>query len=285
MKYCDFVDRWQEIDEIVNKIILDVEASFSSGIPLMELSQKSELPFNELEWRGFCLNTHKLMGVQRMRGGPYSSHPTRMAFFLSEALVNSPSRSTSVLYALFHDYLEEGDGRNKVGLKNFTKLFGQYPDVVKAAIYLSEPQLPKDLLDCKFKHLEVISYIIQIEMCHTRSDYEPLINTSIMDKIDNLHDLSYIIKHKNLSSQRISERLCEKFAIFQLIVEKIGDNCDKILSNLFNEAIEKRKTELNLDKNLIQTYYKTLSKLYNLHHDKIHEQILLYHTKIELFKV
>lgn len=280
MLYSDFLKRWEEINQTVAIVVQQLEKCFKSGLSPIEISNSGDLPFNDLEWQGFCLNTYKLLGVSRMRGGPYSTHPTRMAYFLSEALKNSEFREKSVLYALFHDYLEEGDGRNTTGIQNFTEVFGDYPDVVKASIFLSEPQIPFAPIQGKIRHLDVVSYIIQILLLKNYNNFEALTNTSIMDKIDNLHDLSYIIKNKKLDQGKVHDRLCEKIGIFQFIDDKIGHKCDTILSGLLKEALIVKTRDLGLDKTVVDSYYKTLNNLFDENRILFEQKILKYHKSI-----
>lgn len=289
MNYQDFLARWQTIGKITQQIVAATEQELSRcGDPLL-MKQNTALPFTELEWQAFALNTAKLVGVKRLRGGPYASHPTRMAFFMAELLRDDDAhRTDSVIYCLFHDYLEEGDGRNRPALMAFGEAFGTRIDAVRAAVLLSEPQIDcQDIMAAstkpiKPKHLEVISYIVQIEQALATNKARALANTCIMDKIDNLHDLSYILKNPKLSPTRLTARLCEKMAIVACVGRHLGGQCDPQLLDILNDSLADKTAALNLPAGQIDEVAATLDTLYSAYSAPLWDKIRGYQQKIGL---
>lgn len=289
MDYQKFLARWHFISAATKKVVADTERELARcGDPLL-IAKNPALPFTELEWQAFALNTAKLVGVKRLRGGPYASHPTRMAYFMAELLgEHSPDRTDSVIYCLFHDYLEEGDGRNKPALKAFGEAFGTRIDAVQAAVLLSEPQIDyRDIIEdsvvpIKPKHLEVISYIVQIEQALAQNKARALVNTSIMDKIDNLHDLAYILEDSKLTDERKIARLAEKMAIVSCVSYHLAPSCDPGLLAILNATLADKKQELSLPEAQIDAVAATLDGLYSRYHNTLWEKIRGYHQKIGL---
>lgn len=289
MDYQTFLTKWQQISATTRKVVDTTERKLQECKDPLLIPKDATLPFNDLEWQAFTLNTAKLVGVKRLRGGPYASHPTRMAYFLAQFLADSDdARSDSVIYCLFHDYLEEGDGRNKPALMAFGQAFGSRLDAVQAAVLLSEPQIDfNDIIAAsaepiKAKHLEVVSYVIQIEKALSHSNARALVNTCIMDKIDNLHDLAYILKDPKLSPERKASRLSEKMAIMGFIDHHLGSACEPQLLTLLRKSLDHKIQELSLDAPAIRVVGDKLTRLYDQHADTLWHKIAGYHQKIGL---
>lgn len=289
MDYQHFLTRWQSISEATKKVVSATERQLARcGDPLL-IEQDTALPFTELEWQAFALNTAKLVGVKRLRGGPYASHPTRMAYFMAELLgPDDPNRTDSVIYCLFHDYLEEGDGRNRPALMAFGEAFGSRIDAVQAAVWLSEPQIDLEGImaashaPIKHKHLEVVSYIVQIKKALAHNNARALVNTSIMDKIDNLHDLAYITKDPKLSAERKTARLSEKMAIVEFIDQHLAPSCDPQLLDLLRHSVAHKKQELSLPDAQVAAVAAKLSDLHGRYEEELWQNIRAYHQKIGL---
>lgn len=289
MNYQTFLARWQHISTETRKIVDETELQLHLCKDPLLIAKNPKLPFTDLEWQAYALNTAKLVGVKRLRGGPYASHPTRMAYFMAELLPETDAdRSDSIIYCLFHDYLEEGDGRNRPALMAFGKAFGSRIDAVRAAVLLSEPQIDYEEIiapsttTIKPKHLEIVAYVLQIENALSDGRGRALVNTSIMDKIDNLHDLAYILKDPKLSPERITARLCEKMAIVRFIEQRLGPYCDPKLLDILVSSIAHKKQELALPSSPIDDIFTHVCQLYQNHHQVLWQKIVAYQQKIGL---
>lgn len=289
MNYQTFLARWQHISNETRKVVDETERQLHHCKDPLLIAKNPTLPFNDLEWQAYTLNTAKLVGVKRLRGGPYASHPTRMAYFMAELLPESDSdRSDSIIYCLFHDYLEEGDGRNRPALMAFGKAFGSRIDAVQAAVLLSEPQIDyteiiaSSATRIKAKHLEIAAYVIQIEQALSHGRERALANTCIMDKIDNLHDLAYILKDPKLSAARVTARLCEKMAIVGFIEDRLGRYCEPKLLDILQSSIAHKKRELELPSATIEDIQSRVGQLYQDHHQLLWQKIVAYQQKIGL---
>lgn len=231
-------------------------------------------------WRAFLANVRKLRGVKRIDGQPYATHPTRMALTIGVALPETdPMRESSIVYALLHDYLEEGDGVACQGIALMQReIPGEWGGVL-AGVILSEPMIPYETMIPRFGR--EIAYVAQLQAVLPRLVYATsFANASLVDKLDNLHDLDYITRKKLSSTERMRLRLAAKLAYFKLVADTAGLYASPILHVLLEDAIKARATLFELTKADIEGPLQEMRKLLEMFRNDLMVQIRMFHRSL-----
>lgn len=231
-------------------------------------------------WRAFIANVRKLRGVKRIDGQPYATHPTRMALTIAAALPERDAmRESSIVYALLHDYLEEGEGVAPQGIELMQQeVEGEWGGVL-AAVVLSEPIIPFDSMMPRFGR--EVAYVAQLQSVLPRMVYAaPFANASLVDKLDNLHDLGYITQRKNMSLERKRERLAIKLAYFQFVLDTAGLYASPVLQALLGEALEARATAFELSEGDIAAPLGEMRRLLDQHRAELGTRIRAFHRAL-----
>lgn len=248
MGYQKYLTSKDETNAIVQTLVLETieKLHIDSTEIRRELREKySFLPFSDRVWDMYFLNTFSLAHVKRKDGRPYATHPTRMAL-LAYLYLDSQSAEEIAVPALLHDYLEETDGISKASVQKMKGMLEAEPLAVKSAILLSEPMIDYEQLGPHPLHpyLKRVSYVLQARNAFRKLPIRELANVSLIDKIDNLHDLGYL--DQNHTAERRNEKLSQRVAFFILVLREIGPFADAIFREVLEQAIQSYMSRYDL---------------------------------------
>jgi hypothetical protein len=256
-EYLRFRERRSFIEAEACRIVKIVEQGELEHLEALEDELCSKYSWTPLVWQAFLQNTRKLRHVKRISGGPYSVHPTRMALTASEILTMqspqgnvSPSFEKTLILALTHDYLEEGDGISPLSVQRIRDELPGQPWAWYGAVVLTEPQLNYNSMDRRNEfRIKDAAYITQMDFVLKNEPNstlaQALANASLLDKLDNLHDLSYITS-KHVGEKR-DLKLARKFAFFSRVLEAMESYADSALVELLRSALLVRLEDLGVD--------------------------------------
>lgn len=253
MNYQEFRARWDEVRSSVLSLVEQAEARLKA--PTHELNSETlardfpNIPFTKRIWDAWLANTTKLHGVRRRDCFPYATHPTRMALICCWLFADLSIKENSAVLALTHDYLEEGDGVNQAGLAAMQQVFPTEADACLAAVVLSEPMIDYDALGsaAEFPFWRRVAYVMQAEAAIRTLKNQNFANACIADKIDNLHDLSYIATDSRLSHEKRAIKLNHRLGYFLFVEEAIGALAAKEMQSILAAGIQSKITEFGLN--------------------------------------
>lgn len=227
--------------------------------------------------RAFVLNIEKMRGVQRKDGNPYAVHPICVAGIIAQVLEDNDETRKAIVYALLHDYIEEGDGKNRAAMDELNRDFPQIPQIGEISLLLSEPEFSfKEVSkDYDWNMIEGVALVEQFKMkCNA-----PMYNSAWADKIDNMHSNTYIFTQYN-TSEKITWKLSKKEAFYRFFLENMKGNGDERLWQILEHSINTVSAELQIPKNQTQTKLETYFYIQKTLGDVIREKIKLYHQKL-----
>lgn len=282
MEYSEFYQWLEHIKPIVLTAVEKTEAALQEGTPVAALQPQAQLPFTGLIWRAYCQNTAKLMGVKRITGAPYATHPTRMAWAVLLLLSHVEEGEPSALFTLFHDYLEEGDGRNREAVETFRKEFPESPEAVLCAIILSEPEIDYDAFPVKRKMMEHVAYVRQIQRAMPHLSHPGFFNAALADKLDNIHDLDYILCNPRYSPEKVRSRLLEKFGYFQFVNAQVGPRANPVLQNVLTAAVDTISAQHSFSREEVRQNREHLEELLREYGPRLDPMIDAYHRDLRI---
>lgn len=253
LNYQEFRRRWDAVRSSVLLLVEHTEARLKT--PTEELNAATlardfpDIPFTERIWNAWLANTKKLQGVRRRDRFPYATHPTRMALICCWLFDDQIIKENSAVLAITHDYLEEGDGISLEGVAAMQKIFPNEADACLAAIVLSEPMIDYNALGdaSEFPFWRRVAYLLQTEAAIRALGNQIFANACLADKIDNLHDLSYIANDSRLTPETRSVKLNHRLGYFLFVEEAIGPLAAKELQSILAAGIQSKSTEFGLD--------------------------------------
>ncbi len=282
MEYSEFYKWLEEIRPVVLAAVEDTERAIRSGTLLTSLEPHPRLPFRGQAWRAYCQNTAKLIGVKRITGAPYATHPTRMACAMWMLLSDVQEREHSAIFTLFHDYLEEGDGRTREAVEAFFREFPAAPQAVLSSVILSEPEIDYDAFPVKRKMMEHVAYVRQIKRAMDHLKGSEFFNAALADKLDNIHDLDYILCNPRYSPEKKRSRLLEKFGYFQFVNVQVGPRANPALHKLLASAIDAISAQHEFTKEEVRRDREVLERLLAEHGPRLDGMIDAYHRDLRL---
>ena len=253
MDYQEFREHWDGVRSSVLSLVEQVEVGLK--LPTQELSADTltrdfpKIPFTKRIWTAWLSNTTRMQGVRRRDRFPYATHPTRMALICCWLLKDQKIKEDSAILAITHDYLEEGDGLSKAGLAKMRNTFPAEPDGCLAAVILSEPIINYDALGdaSEFPFWRRVAYVVQAKAALRSLGNQNFANACLADKIDNLHDLSYIANDPRLTPEKKSIKLNHRLGYFIFVEEAIGTLAAKEIQTILAAGIQSKITEFNLN--------------------------------------
>lgn len=281
MTYDQFIQRLESLRPKVLDLVRGTEVSLRAGTKPQDIPPPDDAPFSSFLWGAYCQNTYKLLGVRRITGTPYATHPTRMAIMTLAVLKASPAREKSALFTIFHDYLEEGDGRTAEGVANFYREYPGQPEAVFCAVVLSEPEIDYEVFSERRKTMQNVAYVAQLRVWLPRLD-ESYANASLADKLDNIHDLTYITQNPRYTPEKKMGRLIEKFGYFLFVLTAIGSLADPLLQQLLEEAIWRVSARHHIEPTVVRAESARLERLLASHATQLQDMIVGYHRRIGL---
>lgn len=280
MKYSEFVTWLDTLRPSVLELVSMSEAQLLKGQAIQDLPRHTQFPFSDKLWRAYNQNTAKLLGVKRITGTPYATHPTRMALMAIQLIADGHQKELSAFYTIFHDYLEEGDGRTVEGVAKFRQEFPNCVDAVQCAIYLSEPQIDYGQFPERQKVLENVAYVRQLAMVWPQLKESAFINASLIDKLDNIHDLDYITCNPTYSPERKNQRLLEKFGYFYFVYATLGQYADPYLGSMLHEAVRTIAASYGFRWEQVEERHQYLRRLYDQYAKDMQRMIREYHQAL-----
>lgn len=280
MNYPSFVSDLVALRPRVLDLVTKLEMSFSQGATPLEIPPDESLVPHRMIWQALVQNAYKLRGVKRIMGAPYATHPTQMAVMALKVIGMNDLGIKTALCCVFHDYLEEGDGRCELGVKRF---FAEYqgPELaVLSAVILSEPEIIYAALEGERKDLEDVAYIIQLLKAKNHQFFSTLVNASLLDKLDNLHNLEYITQQGRHDPIVKRYKLVKKLACFTFVLQHLGGFADQKLSWLLGEALETVRVENNIPELAIDLAHIQLQECFTVQKFKLDQMIQEYHNAI-----
>lgn len=282
MEYSEFYKWLEGIRPVVLTAVEETEKSLRAGVPPTSLQPQPQLPFTGATWRAYCQNTAKLIGVKRITGAPYATHPTRMAWAVLMLLADDEEREHSAIFTLFHDYLEEGDGRNREAVERFIQEFPAAPDAVLSSIILSEPEIDYDAFPVRRKMMEHVAYVRQIQRAMVHLADASFYNAALADKLDNIHDLDYILCNPRYSPEKVRSRLLEKFGYFQFVNVQVGHRANPALQKLLASAIDTISAQHEFTREEVRHNREHLEELLREHGPRLDPMIDDYHRDLRI---
>jgi (p)ppGpp synthase/HD superfamily hydrolase len=195
--------------------------------------------FSDRVWDAWLGNTAKLRGVKRIDAAPYATHPTRMALLCHWLLPEEGGeRDDSEVIAILHDYLEEGDGFTPEAIAAMRRRFPREPAAAVAAVVLSEPQIDYDTLGParELSSWRRVAYVVQAEDAVQRFGGRAFANAALVDKLDNLHDLGYIVGNRSLAPAVKAAKLAARLGYVHFVGEALADEAHPELLAAVREA-------------------------------------------------
>ena len=287
MTYQEWLKKRNSAEQTIESLVVLTESlvpsshTNTSSDTAAIIQQFKELPFSRRVWQVFFVNTFTLAGVKRIDKRPYATHPTRMALSCYW-LAPKDLAEDSAVPALLHDYLEESGGISKVSVAALKKLLPNEPLAVPAAVFLSEPDIPYERLGSEDEEskLKRVAYIIQARDALAQGFPPALANASLVDKLDNLHDLGYL--DKETDPDKKLRKIAQRIAFFQQTLEQIGPFASPNFQSMLSNAIVARTHEFGL-KTLLQEELDSLSKLTARSNDAVRSMVTEFHKRIGLF--
>lgn len=244
-------EMWRVAFESVRTRVLKLVVATESAIDVATLAglraQHADFRFSDRVWDAYVGNAAKLKGVKRIDRKPYATHPTRMALTCQWVLPRSGDRADdAAVIALLHDYLEEGDGMTPGGVEAMRRRFPREPDAVVAAVLLSEPVIPYEELGPAHElgFWRRAAYLRQALDALAAGCPGTFADAALADKLDNMHDLSYIERNPKLSGERRHAKLADRLGYFALVEELLRPHATEALAALVREAVTARTREL-----------------------------------------
>jgi hypothetical protein len=196
------------------------------------------------------------------------------------SLAKGAMADDSAAPALLHDYLEESGGISLESIALLRKRLPNEPLAVPAAVFLSEPLIAYEKLgspDDRSK-LKRVAYIIQARDALRRGFPQALANASVVDKLDNLHDLGYL--DKETSPLKKSLKTAQRIAFFKLTLLEIGPHASPKFSSVLADAIIARAREFKIE-TLVSAELESLVSMMEQTESAIEDMIVHYHKNIE----
>lgn len=282
MTYDEFFTRLEALRPKVLDMVRATESALRAGVKPEAISFPEDGTFTPLLWRAYCQNAYKLLGVKRITGTPYATHPTRMALMTMAVLAETAHWEKSALFTIFHDYLEEGDGRTAEGVHNFQREYPGRPDAVFCAVVLSEPQIDYEVFAERRKTMQNVAYVAQLVEWLPRLKDPSYANASLADKLDNIHDLAYITANARYTPEKMAQRLLEKFGYFLFVLTAIGPMADSQLQQLLEEAIWRISARHRFAETAVRAESAHLERLLAAHGAQLKSMIAAYHSRLGL---
>lgn len=286
MIYEDWVKHRRSAEQIIESLVLQAEEAMVGDSSLINaaksavVAQFSALPFSQRVWEVFFVNTGTLAGVKRIDKRPYATHPTRMALSCYW-LANHQLAEDSAVPALLHDYLEESGGISRASIAALNARLPSEPLAIPAAVLLSEPDISYEILGSSDEEskLKRVAYAIQARDALQKGFPVAFANASIVDKLDNLHDLGYLDKES--VPEKRSRKIAQRIAFFQLTLQLIGPQASPKFQRMLADAIKFRTQEFNLE-TLLCEELDALKNIQKRCETTIQNMIGLYHKSIGL---
>lgn len=275
-----FQEQWRQFQQQALALVTRFETLVEQGLSPREAAANLALPFQGQLAEAFVQNAYKLMGVKRIMGSPYATHPTRMAMIANLLLGGSVHAERSALFAMFHDYLEEGDGRHAEAVSLFRTEWSGDQTVVEAAIFLSEPVIDFTPYPHKKDWVEDVAYVLQITDRMALRPDEALVNASLIDKLDNAHDLVYITENRRYSPEKKMDRLVEKLGYFRFVLEHLGPWAHPRLFAALEESLHRQGIIHQVDQKAVAAMQHKLEGIRQAHGDELRRQIQQYHQTV-----
>ena len=281
MRYREFLSRLPSYRKKAGEIVEFVEAKYRMGLTPKDLFAEHSFGFKSEVWQAFCQNTHKLLGIKRKSGGPYALHPTRMALVAKDFALDDKQSSFTQELCLFHDYLEEGDGRNPEGVAKFRSEFSS-PHGLKAAVFLSEPMIPFVDFDGSKRSLDAVAYCCHVAMAMPKLNNSYL-EVSLLDKLDNLHDLDYITENNNASEKDKREHLTMRLGYARLLLTLLETKAAGLHAyGLLDEGVVAQAKKLRIDTSEVLEEASRLGGLKELYGALMEDRIHKYHKELDV---
>lgn len=281
MDYRDYLLKLNSYRRRALDMVADVESRFESGLKPEDLYSKAQSAFSPDVWQAFCLNSFKLLGVERKSGGPYAVHPTRMALVSGDLGLPGHQVKQMQILSLFHDYLEESGGRNVAGVDSFRSEYDN-AEGIKSAVFLSEPQISMSGFDAPHRTLEAVAYSCQLSLTSSRLG-PSYIGVCLLDKLDNLHDLDYVMQNPRLSASRKRSHLIRKFGQTRFVLQEFENKYSSLSAyNLLDRGVHGRSRELGIDEREVLSEASRLRHLRGLYESRMIERIVEYHQSLKL---
>lgn len=229
--------------------------------------------------RAFILNIEKMRSVKRKDGHPYALHPIRVASIVAKVLEGDTDAKESIIYALLHDYIEEGDGKNREAIDVLNRDFPHIENMGEKSLLLSEPEFPfKEISqDYDWNMIELVAFVQQLKMI----DNKAMMNAAFADKIDNMHDNAYIFE-KYKTSEKIEWKLSKKEGFYRYYLENMGGKADERLWKILELSIDAVSKDLKIPQKRSQKKLETYRHIQKHFADPIQEQIKAYHRKLDI---
>lgn len=280
MDYPSFVVDLATLRPRVLDLVTKLEASFRQGMTPTQMPFDASFVPSAMLWEALVQNTFKLQGVKRIMGAPYATHPTQMAVMALKIIGINPIGEKTALCCLFHDYLEEGDGRCELGVKRF---FAEYhgPELgVLSAVMLSEPEITYAVLEGERKDLEDVAYVAQLLQAKRHNAFSILVNASLLDKLDNLHDLDYITQNSRHEPIVRRYKLVKKLACFGFVLQQVGAYADPNVAALLEEGLEHVRVENAVPPLAVVLAQAQLEECFTVQHRELDHMIKNYHDAV-----
>lgn len=227
--------------------------------------------------RAFVLNIEKMRGVKRKDGNPYAVHPICVAGIIAQVLEDTTETRQAIVYALLHDYIEEGEGKNRPAMDELNQDFPQIPQIGEISLLLSEPDFPFKAVsqDHDWNMIEGVALVEQFKMkCDTA-----MYNSALADKIDNMHGNAYIFSRYK-TPEKIAWKLSKKEAFYRFFLENMKGNGDPRLWQILEHSINTVSAELQIPQDQTKKKLETYFYIQKTFGDVIRENIKLYHQRL-----
>jgi hypothetical protein len=272
----------QHVEDLVRltEVIAQVSGTEVSTAKSEVLVKFDWLPFSPRVWQVYFANTLALAGVKRIDKRPYATHPTRMALSCYW-LAPRDLAEDSAVPALLHDYLEESGGISAASIAALKNILPHESLAVPAAVYLSEPDIAYNTLGSEEEEskLKRVAYLIQASDALKKGYPPALVNASIVDKLDNLHDLGYLNNVSDLEKRL--RKIAQRIAFFQQTLEHIGPFASASFQTMLKTAIVARTQEFGVEK-LLQEELSSLTEHTDRSKETIKNMVGAFHKRIGL---